>query len=269
MGLFGGSGHYIIYRMITRDPESAAEKNTDLPSYRCYGVSRKEHRVMERIGFVLLSGIALWIFGICVLAAGMFLMSVLLYGNLLLRVLLLILGGWLLILAETRLPRKRWKLMRRMRRLCRQQGYRLERNKPSLWSFVWTGEQADLVLDTDSVRYFVHFLSVKTYRSALFLEQKNMLKLVSYPLNNIFTVIFGRKPKRRYYPLCPVDGTERTEDGRVCQRVVVLNPTCREMYAKERDGSTVSTGSGAEFCGYTIYTGTAFLEAVKRREGEA
>lgn len=269
MGLFGGSGHYIIYRMITFSPESdgATDRETDLPHYRCYGVKRRKYRILESAAFAVLSGIALWIYGICALAAGMFLMSILMYGEVLSRTLVLALGLGLLIWFRTRRLRKRMKLMRRLRRLCTKQGYRMTRNKPWYLSFVWTGEQPDLVLQTDTDCYYVHFLTVKRYRSALFLEKANTLRLVTYPLNNIFTVIFGRKPKSRYYPLCPCE-EELAPDGLCCRRVVVLNPTCREMYAKEADGTRASTGSGAEFCGYTLYTGSAFLEAVKRRDGE-
>ena len=55
MGLLGGSAHYIVYRVITFEPESKSQnKETELPSYRCYGITRRKHRIIEGLSFALL-----------------------------------------------------------------------------------------------------------------------------------------------------------------------------------------------------------------------
>ena len=261
MGLFGSGGQYFIYRVITSEEDSS---KTGFPSYRCYGVTRREHRFVESAAFLVLSGMALWIFAVCVLALLSFLMAVMDYGSVLAKVFLLGSAATLLVWLNTRLLRKRMRFVRRMRRFCKKNQMSVQKNKPLLLAFLWEGEQPDFLIDTKEARYAVHFLSIKKRRSALFLEKKDTMKLVSYPLNNIFTVIFGFQPKVRYYPLAPAREGESTAYGREIRRIVLLNPTCREMFEKNSDGMTVPTGSGARFCGYTVYTGSGFLGALER-----
>ena len=113
-----------------------------------------------------------------------------------------------------------------------------------------------------------------THSSAKVLPKTSIIQAVSASrfnisenkntVNNIFTVIFGFQPKVRYYPLAPAREGESTAYGREIRRIVLLNPTCREMFEKNSDGMTVPTGSGARFCGYTVYTGSGFLGALER-----
>lgn len=267
MGLFGSSAYYLVYRVIKSDEDVSDDSGFE--SYRCYGVTRRKHRIVESAGFLILSAIALWIFGICVLAILNFLMGVLRYGSLLARVFVIGTGAVLILLAETKPLRKRLRFLRRLRRQCKREGLTVKKNKPARLAFLWTGEQPDLLVESETECYALHILTVKKYRSALFLEKKNLMKLVSYPMNNIFTAIFGFRPKVRYYPLFPVEGEERAENGRPLRRIVLLNPTCREMFEKNSDGVTVPTGSCARFCGYTVYTGSGFLNELTRIENKA
>ena len=262
MGLFGSGGQYFVYRAITSEDEATGE--IGVPSYRCYGVTRRKHQIVETAAFLILSAMALWIFGVCILALLTFFLAVLDFGTVLSKTFLV--GGAILLLVwlNTRLLRKRMRFVRRMRRFCKKNRMNIQKNKPFLLAFLWEGEQPDFLIDTREARYAVHFLSIKKRRSALFLEKKDTMKLVSYPLNNIFTVIFGFQPKVRYYPLVPVREGESTAYGREIRRIVLLNPTCREMFEKNADGMTVPTGSGASFCGYTVYTGSGFLNALER-----
>ncbi len=264
MGLFGPSAYYMVYRVI-KSEESLNDSGFE--SYRCYGVTRKKHKIVESVSFVLLSAIALWIFAVCVLALVSFLMGVLRYGTLLARVFVLGIGLALIFGVQTRQLRKRLRFLRKLRRQCKKQNATVKKNKPSHLAFVWTGEQPDLVIDTETDRYTVHILAIKKYHSALHLEKRDQMRLTRLPKNNVFSAIFGFRPKTRYYPLFPAVADERTEDGRTVHRVVLLNPTCREMYEKTPDGVTVPTGSGAEFCGYTVYTGSGFLSALSRNAG--
>ncbi len=261
MGLFGPSAYYLVYRVIKSEEKP---DDSGFESYRCYGVTRREHKIVESVGFVILSAIALWIFGVCLLASLSFFVAILQYGSLLAKVFVIGTGAVLIFFAETKPLRKRLRFLRRLRRQCKRQGMTLKKNKPAYLTFLWTGEMPDLLVDSEAQCYAVHILTVKKYRSALYLEKRNLMKLVSYPMNNIFTAIFGFRPKVRYYPLFPVEEEERSADGRPIHRIVLLNPTCRELFEKNSDGVTVPTGSGAIFCGYTVYTGRGFLNELSR-----
>ncbi len=263
MGLFGPSAYYLVYRVI-KSEESL--NGSGFESYRCYGVTRRERKIVESAGFVILSAIALWIFGVCLLASVSFLAAVVRYGSLLAKVFVIGTGAVLILLLETRPLRKRLRFLRQLQRQCKRQVLTVKKNKPAYLAFVWMGEQPDLLVDTERERYAVHILAIKKYHSALYLEDKNTMKLRGLPRNNIFTAIFGFRPKTRYYPLFPVEEGEQTVDGRPVRRIVLLNPTCREMFEKMADGVTVPTGSGAKFCGYTVYTGSGFLNELRRIE---
>ena len=84
---------------------------------------------------------------------------------------------------------------------------------------------------------------------------------------NIFTVIFGFKPKSKKYSLSfPTPYTIGTHKN---INAIVVNPVCRELFYKNRDGVTEPTGSGVECFGYTVYTGSGFLESIVRNEENA
>ena len=240
-------------------------KKTSLPSYRFYGNRKKRSAFWEKIQGGMLKLIVLWFLfwflSIGLLAA----LTFLLYGSLMIVTIIYIILGIILTMVLTRTLRKRRKFLRKLKKLCKANRYRLQFKRKFLQSFRWTGKDTDFVLDTGKHVYDVSFLTIKKYRSTLYFESKDEIKQVIKPLNNKFTIIFEPPVREKRFPtqFSPVYAL----DSKIKHKVVLLNPVCQEMYCKDRDGNMAATGSGAEVFGYTVYTGTGFLETVKRNEG--
>ena len=164
----------------------------------------------------------------------------------------------------TRIPRKRLGAERQIRRLCKKEKYRFKRNRNLFHSFFWDSKKYDLVLTTGRYVYYVHYLTPKKYNGSLTFEDRETVVYATKPLDNKFTVIFNVKSEKTVYK---TDFEPMPEiDGKKCVRVILVNPVCREMYEKSKEGGYVATGNGMSKFGYTVMTGTGFVETVQRNE---
>ena len=237
-----------------------------MPSSRFCGNRKKESVLGAKLRDGTIKLIILWIL-FWVLAVGLLAaLTVLLHGQLMILTLIYVALGIILTLTLTRTLRKRRNFLQKLKKLCKTDHYRIEFKRKFMQSFHWTGEDTDFVLDTGKHVYDVSFLTIKKYRSALYFENKDAIRQMIKPLNNKFTAIFEPPVREKRYPIQfpPVCAL----DGKIKHKVVLINPVCQEMYSKDRDGNMATTGSGAEMFGYTVYTGTGFLETVKRNEAK-
>ena len=239
-------------------------RQSDVPLYRSYGVTRRHRFLLGKLENGLVTAAALWVLGLMLLAGSFALVSFLLYGQVLLVTAFYLLAGSVAAVIATKTLRKRLKFRRQLKKLCKKEGYRLEYRRGLFSSFFWEGDRIDFLLNTKTTLYEVRFLTLKKYHATLFFESEKELRYVTYPYRNPFTVIFNLHPKTRFYPLCHAPATVR--GNRTAVKALLVNPVCGEMFYKDRDGSRVATGSGAELFGYTVFTATGFLETVKRRD---
>ena len=240
------------------------QSQDEVPLYRSYGVTRNYRPFVGAIGNGAIVIVALWIICLFVMVLSFALVAFLFYGQLLLVTVFYLLAGGILFAVLTRTIRKRMKFRRRLKKLCRKEGYRLEYRRSLLSSFSWREGQIDFLLNTRSTLYEVRFLTLKKYNGALLFESEDSFQYTTYPYRNLLTTIFNVQPRTRTYSLDQTPATVR--GSRTAERVLLINPVCREMFYKDRDGSRVATGSGAELFGYTVFTATGFLETVKRRD---
>lgn len=249
-----------IWAMKKKMNDTAGREHT--PLYRSYGVTKKHRTLAEVIGENMLAAVAIWLSCVLLLAGTMASIAFFLYGEILLVTLAYLILVSVFLTVVTRSLRKRWKFLRQLKKLAKKEGYRLTFQRKFYKSFRWEN-RVDFVLATRSRQYEVRFLALRKYNASLFFDAEG-LRYVVYPLQNIFTTMFGRQPRERIFPLPPVpsEAPERLE------RVVLINPVCREMFLKDRDGSLVATGSGTSFGGYTFYTASGLLETVKRRDSD-
>ena len=241
-----------------------AQKQDEVPLYRSYGVTRNYRPFLGSMGTGALVAVALWIVGLFALVISFGLVAFLFYGQLLLVTLFYLLVGIILVTVSTRTLRKRMKFRRRLKKLCRKEGYRLEYRRSLLSSFSWDEKQIDFLLNTKTTLYEVRLLTLKKYNASLLFESEETMQYVTYPYRNAFTTILNFQPKCRTYPLDQTPATVR--GSRTAVKVLLVNPVCREMFYKDGDGARVATGSGAELFGYTVFTATGFLETVKRND---
>ena len=132
-------------------------------------------------------------------------------------------------------------------------------------SLVWSADRQDFRLETERAIYYARYLTVRKYRSSLYLENANLLRLLKRPINNKFTVIFDRKPKSKYYPINFQIPSEPTDKQVI--KALIVNPVCEEMYYKRKEGGYEVTGNRGEHFGFTVFTGSGFIDTVKR-DGE-
>ena len=239
-------------------------KSEQVPLHRAYGVWRKQHPVVDRAVFYLLRIVVLFVLGVLGVAAFSAIFSLLLYADLLVATVFMLTVISIIAIIFTKAPRKRHKLMRKIKKLCKAERYRIKMCRPFLNSFRWSSAEPDFILETGRYVYYGHFLTVAKYNSTLTFKNAESIERVSYPLDNKFTVIFEFKPIRKelktdFKPL-PESDTKRYI------RAVIVNPVCKEMYECDRDGELLATGNGMEKFGYTVYTGSGFIESVKRNE---
>ena len=247
-----------------RDIFQSEYKNEQVPLHRAYGVWRKQHPIFDRIVFLFMRIVVLFVLGVLGLAAFSAIFSLLLYADLLIATVFLLVVFSIVAIIITKTPRKRHKLMRKIKKLCKNERYRLKSCRPFFNSFRWSSTEPDFILETGQYVYYGHFLTVNKYNSILTFKSAESIEKVSYPLDNKFTVIFEFKPIRKelktnFKPL-------PESDRKKYVRSVIVNPVCKEMYECDRDGELLATGNGMEKFGYTVYTGSGFIESVKRNE---
>ena len=239
-------------------------KNEKVPLYRSYGVWRKSHPVLDRIVFYLLRTVVIFVLSVLGLALFVTILSLMLYGDTLLVASFLLGVALILTFVFTRSVRKRLRLLRRLKRLCRAENYQLRFHRSFFSSFVWNPKKTDFILETEKYVYYVHFLTINKYTSSLTFKDPAYIDKVVYPLNNKFTLIFELKPKHSklrtdFEPL-------PTHNEKEVIRAILVNPVCREMFESTQFGGVDVTGNGMKKFGYTVFTGSGFAESVKRNE---
>lgn len=247
---------------LAKDDKAERSEYNPVENYRSYGVRKREYKVIEEIKDLtvkVLAGLFLfWLLSIP--AVGMF--AFLNFGNILLTSLFYLIVGVIAAHIFAKPFRKRALLYKRIKKLCAKRGFKLKIERGAFRSVFWSPKEIDLTVNTGKVTYAVHFLAVRKYNSGVYFDGKDRLRIVRYPLRNVFMTIFDRKAKSREYSLSFPE-LYRIGEHRV-ENVVILNPVGKEMYVKNSDGSYEASGSGANCFGYTVYTGSGFLSALER-----
>lgn len=190
--------------------------------------------------------------------------ALLILGNPLVSAIVILGAAVLFAFLLTRPLRKRLRFQRKLKKLCREKKYRAVFHRPLRESFSWSTDKLDFTLSTAKHVYYVHYLTVKSYRSSITLLDGENLLLTKYPPQNKLALIFNLKAKQKNYKVSFPKSSSIGE--RKFVNTVIVNPTCMEMFAKNRDGVTEPTGNGTHIFGYSVYTASGFIEAVLRSE---
>ena len=259
--------------MMFRTPK---EKDNGLPSgeplydgvplHRTYGQRRRERRIRDYAVTVFAGSVLFYILAVLAFALLAIITAILTFIDILVATVFVLVAGSFVLLALTKTLRKRRKFERRLKKLCKKNGYKISKENRGMRLFRWSCKSPSFILFTEGYEYYVHYLTVGHYNSSMVFQSKNEIQLTKFPLNNPFTTIVGSKPKTislkcGFEELADVEEIKR-------KRVILVNPVCREMYAKSRDGGVVATGNGFSQWGFTVYTGSGFCEAVERDREE-
>ena len=234
-----------------------------VPLHRTYGQRRKKRPVREFAVTVFAGSALFYVLSVFALALLAIVAAILTFIDILVATVFVFIAGSLLLLALTKTVRKRRKTERKIKKLCKKNKLVFEKKVRGMKAFRWNYKKPSFILKTEGCEYYVHYFTVGHYNSSMLFQGKREIQLIKYPINNPFTVIVGAKTKiitvkSEFEALGEGDG------GRKRKRVILVNPVCREMYAKSKDGGVVATGNGFSEFGYTVYTGSGFCEAVIR-----
>ena len=248
-----------------KDAKNNSDKYGDeVPLYRSYGVKRRVHPIIERLNMTFMRGVLFFVLGTLGFALFAAVTTLLLYADLLIALVFVTVVLTIVAVIGTRTLRKRLKLCSDVKKLCKRNRYRLTQNRKLLRSFKWNTKEHDLVIQTGKYVYYVHYMTLRKYNATLVFENKNQISYTMLPLKNVFSLIFNLKPIKKTFEVDfpPLPDT----DNKKAVRVILVNPVCGEMYEKDKDGGLMSTGNGMEKFGYTVYTGSGFVEAIERNE---
>lgn len=235
-----------------------------VPIYRAYGVTRREYPILEKIKKFIIMFFTVIFMGQYLLLMAIAIIAVLALGNLLLKTLIISVFSIFIAVRSTRTIRIRVKFNKKLKKLCKKNGYTLAFEQNFVDALLWSEDRLDFTVDTGNYLYQAHFLTVNRYNSGLTLAKKGEIWFTQYRLNNKFTIIFDLKPKKKTYNVFFPD-TDGIKNRKVVN-CIIINPSCKELFYKDRDGIISPTGSGAEAYGMTAFTGTGFIETVKRNE---
>ena len=267
MGISGRDGHR-IQEAKNRSDGSQRPEERHVPLYRSYGVKRRVHPLIEKLETYAVRIIALWVYGAFLLVGSVGAIAFFIFfPELWVKLLIGVVAAVFLTVRLTRTFRIRRKFWRKLNKLCKKNRYSLKVLRPTRRGFRWSDRQADFRLQTGSTIYEMHFLTVKRYRSELLFDNKEKIRMRRLKLNNRFNLMMDFKTREKEFstnfpPVSTVFESTKTVRG------ILINPVCRDMSQKDRDGGMVTTGSGAQLYGYTIYTGSGFLEAIQRDTNE-
>lgn len=234
-----------------------------VPLYRSYGETRREYPIINKIkGMLHRITAALVLVPMCVLLTLGFVATIL-YGEVFAVVVYTPICAFI-IFRLVKPQRKRRAFMRKLKKLAKKEGYRLIVKRGFWSSFVWSPTGESFILDTPKYAYHIHFFTARKYKSEIMFEEKNRFLFIKRPIKNVFSLIFDFKAKIKEYSFSP-DFSFPWEDRKKIVGILV-NPVCEAMSYREHDGTVAPTGSGGEVFGFYIFTGSGFIESVKRNE---
>lgn len=163
--------------------------------------------------------------------------------------------------------RKRAKLMRRLKRRCRKLGYTVTRQRGFFKGLKLNKEGFDLTVDTGKKLWCVRFFTPPKYFCHLVILSKDEMQFRFNITQSYFKFILGLNEEKR------VDFDYRFDDElpethKNAERALLLNPVPHELFKKDEDGAVIPTGTGTHIHGYTVFTGTGFLQTLERESRE-
>ena len=228
-----------------------------VPLYRSYGVRKKARPVVSAINNtlakLLMLGVAAFNFIIIAIVSAAFFA----YGGALLATIVTLTLFWIFIGKHSRIPRRRWEFLRKLKRLCKRNKYRAEFVRRGLESYIWEEKgEPDIRLHANGRTYFIKYATAYKPAAAFTFKSREEASYTKYCGKNRFALVLGLHDKtkdlRIVFP---------QEEG---ERIILVNPMPRDIFVKTPDGSTVPTGSGERIYGYTVYSGTGFIEMLER-----
>ena len=168
----------------------------------------------------------------------------------------------------TRMLRKRLKLERKLKKLCRNKGYIIERNIGFFSSLKFVTSGYHYIIETPKVRFAVRYMTFKKRLSKVTFRSNQEVDIIvnMNASRNLWKSLLGIKEKTVAYHF-DFDETFYDKDKRV-EKIVLMNPVPSEVNFINKEGIFTPTGPGQEMYGFVIYNGSGFLSMLDQLDGD-
>ena len=248
-----------------REPEERVEVIPgEIPLYRSYGVTKRYRPGLIKFNTMLskIMVAALITLEVTLLAIAGFCFWI--YSGELIATVVTLIFGTIIYRTNTRIPRARHKFTKKLKNLCREQGFKVEFKRGFWSSLSWADKgQIDFLLKTAEKTFYVRYATATKKLSTMSFLSPTEIEYTKHPRNNKFTLIFDFKDKTKVMRVSFPDGID--ERDRSLIKAILINPVPMNMEKKGAPGMGMEpTGTGERIFGYTIYNATGFLETLKR-----
>ena len=238
----------------------------EIPLYRTYGVTKKYRPRLIKFNNMLAKSMVLYLIAMELLIVAIAGFAFWFYSGELIATVVTILLVSIFYRTNTRIPRLRRKFTKKLKKLCRENGYSLEFKRGFWKSLSWADKgEIDFVLKANAYTYYVRYATATRVLSTMSFLSKSELLYTKHPRNNKFTLIFDFKDKKK---VMHISFPEYIDDNdKYSIKAILINPVPMNI---EREGAFGSgrepTGTGEKMFGYTIFNATGFIETVKRND---
>lgn len=254
-----------------------------VPLHRSYGTKKREtwlSHFNEYLATFLLILLYAWMFIMLALGAYMLIDALDHIGTMI----VIIAVVWFISWKFLRVPRKRIKFLLRLRKKCKNLGYKLEYKRGIFKSMRLLNEGIDLTIDTGKKVWAVRFLPCYKYNSDLIFIDENTIKIKHNPLR-LKASLFPVNARHAQRLTLKAENKRFSLDGKIktvsysftdevlhygvkSARALIVNPVPHTIRKLEKDGAIYETGTGERMWGYTLYSGSGFLETLDRESGD-
>ncbi len=252
----------------TSDERRERVETEDVPLYRSYGVTKRVNPTMRKIRDALAKSLTvmLMVTELAIIFVVTFMLAF--YTDILVATVLFLVLFSIFFYNATKLLRRRAGFIRKLKKCCKKNGYQIEFKRSFVKSFSWAhGDAVDFVLKAGKWTYYVKLATSKRFLSSYTFISKNEMKYTKIARHNRFAIILDFKDKTKSLPIAfPKDVPD---DDKYTVKAILINPAVMNVERKGSDGVIIPTGSGEKLFGYTIYTGTGFIETIKRNAQES
>lgn len=255
--------------------------------HRSYGVKKKEGFLAhfnDRFASVLVIAFYALMIIICIIGAVsiMFMLGAIGIAVVVLSVVAFI---WLKLL---RVFRKRIKFLFKLKRQCKKLGYKIKFYRGFFKGLRFNKEGVDFIVDTGKKLWVVRFLPCKKYDTELIFNDKDTIIMKRDPMmmkgsvshargryggrynfvgfDALTKQILGGKTKTKVINYSFTDKKEQLY--RTSERALIINPVPYMIKKKEDDGATYETGTGERMWGYTVFSGSGFINTLRNESGK-
>ena len=195
----------------------------DIPLYRSYGVTKKVNPTFRAIrDFVckILIGL-LFAVELFLMSIGIYMMAK--YTGVLIATLLAIVVTVVLLISVTKLPRRRMSFVRKLKKICKENGYELEQRRKFFRSLKWAGgKEVDFKLKAGGWTYYVKYATSKRFLASFTFLSKNEMKYTKIARESRIATIFDFKDRSITVPIAFPDEIDDNDKHSV--KAILINP---------------------------------------------